>query len=251
MQVSSQLRRCAPPNKVLQQSIAAGRQLRWLPLAPAAERRYVGRTQLIQRDAMTVLDVTPIAIGLVWCLLIVGFVVRVNRSRRLSSAPTASVPVASSGLVLTPVEFHRDVVPLLRAAWENACFCNREAFKRLTSFEMGSAAALADGQIIINEIIRKKFSADGPLEDRDFEQMQRYVCPQCGSRCQVFWEQFSIKMDRHYAIWPSPPARSSEALFIVGFYGFDPPAQVAGFKRADSVDQFIDSLVEFGPHRTQ
>jgi hypothetical protein len=34
-----------PPNKVLQQSIAAGRPLRGLPLAPAAERRYVMRMQ--------------------------------------------------------------------------------------------------------------------------------------------------------------------------------------------------------------
>jgi len=31
-------------NKVLQLAIAAGRQLRWLPLALAAEHRYVGRT---------------------------------------------------------------------------------------------------------------------------------------------------------------------------------------------------------------
>jgi len=191
---------------------------------------------------MTVLDVLPIAIGLVWCILIARFVWKVNRSRPLSLTPAASVQVARSGLVLTPAEFHRDVVPLLRSAWDSACFCNSEAFKRLTSFEMGSAAAIADGQIIINEIIRKKFSADGALEDTNFEQMQRYVCPQCGSRCQVFWEQFSIKMDRYYVVWASPPALLSEALFIIGFYGFDPPDQVRGFRRADSIDQFVAAL---------
>ena len=32
------------PNRVLQQTVAGGRPLRGLPLAPAAERRYVGRT---------------------------------------------------------------------------------------------------------------------------------------------------------------------------------------------------------------
>jgi hypothetical protein len=191
---------------------------------------------------MTVLDATPIAIGLVWCLLVAGFVWRVNRSRRLSPESVPSVAVERRGLVLTPAEFRRDVLPRLLSAWEKACFCESDAFKRLTSFEMGSAAALADGQIIIAELISKNFSADGDLEDRNFEQVQRYVCPQCGSKCEVIWEQFSINMDRDYVVWGSPPTPASEALFVIGFYGVDPPDQVPGFKRADSIGQFVDSL---------
>ena len=191
---------------------------------------------------MTVLDATPIAIAIVWCLLIAGLVWKLNRSRQLSPESVPIVRIGGGGLVLTPEAFRRDVMPQLLSAWGKACFCRSSAFKCLTSFDMGSAAALADGQIIIADLIQKRFLKDGALEDRSYEQVQRYVCPQCNSRCQVFWEEFSVNMDRHYVVWDAPPARSSEAFFVVGFYGFDIPAQVPGFRRAGTIDQLVDSV---------
>jgi hypothetical protein len=60
----------------------------------------------------------------------------------------------------------------------------------------------------------------------------------------VFWEDFSINMNRAYVQWLSVPApRGARTPYLIGFYGFSPPSHVDGFHRVQSSEEFITELV--------
>jgi hypothetical protein len=148
---------------------------------------------------------------------------------------------------MTPKEFRRDVLPRVLEAWERGCFCSSPAFVRLVSLDLGPVA-LADAQVLIREIIEKRFQQDGPTDDHHSgDAVHRYSCPQCATKCEVIWEQFSINMDRSFVRWITPRVGDEPTVpYLVGFYGHGTPDHVEGFVRTASADQFLSSITRAG-----
>jgi hypothetical protein len=126
-------------------------------------------------------------------------------------------------------------------AWHVRCFCNNPRFTRLLSFH-ADAAALADSEILIDKLIRRRFHHAGPSREEDHRHVQPFKCPQCGSQCEIIDEQLSIAMERAYVRWIPPRDSTVEALFLVGFYGHKIPARVAGFRETEDSEEFLAAL---------
>lgn len=143
-------------------------------------------------------------------------------------------------------DFRQHILPKVLERWAQHCFCSNAGFVRMVSLDLGPTA-LADAQILIDELIRERFVQDGPLEYRNSESIQQYRCPQCGSRCRVHWEQFSIHMDRSYIEWLSlPEPVGAKSFYLLGFYGYSLPRRIDGFQKVDSPDEFIEELSRHG-----
>jgi hypothetical protein len=144
---------------------------------------------------------------------------------------------------MPPDEFRRDVLPLVVEAWTRRCFCDSTAFTRMVSTELGPNA-LADAQILIQDIIQELFLPEGRWTTQNGEQSRPFCCPQCGAKCLVLWEDFSINMSRSYVRWVSTPApRGARTPYLIGFYGYSPPQHIEGFHRVRSPAEFVTELV--------
>jgi hypothetical protein len=141
---------------------------------------------------------------------------------------------------MTPEEFRRTVLPRILDAWDSRCFCRSEAFIRLVSLDLGSSA-LADAQILIHEIIEKRFVEKASVDKPAGRDGRSFTCPQCGTTCVVVWEQLSSAMDALHVEWPSAVVASGAVPYLVGFYGHEPPDEVDGLIRTRDPEVLLNA----------
>ncbi len=69
---------------------------------------------------------------------------------------------------MTPDEFRQAVLPQVVAAWDDHCFCTCPGFQKLVSFNFRDygigPTGLADSEILIDELIRQRFTRQQELE---------------------------------------------------------------------------------------
>lgn len=149
---------------------------------------------------------------------------------------------------MTPDEFRQDVLPRIVASWSQTCFCANPGFRKLLSFDFRDydigPTGLADSEILIDELIRKRFIQTSDSESRPSHIIQAYQCPQCRATCRVMIEEFSISMYRSTVAFNGHPSRDGEGLYLVGFYGFkrDDFEMIHDFRRAESIEPFTQHI---------
>lgn len=173
-----------------------------------------------------------------------------NRSIRVAVAPRCSagtMGIASAGVqeTMTPAEIRREVFPELIRAWKRRCFCASPGFQKLISFDFRDydiigPVGLADTEILIDEIIRERFTKAKRHQSRTSDEWPDYICPQCGAKCSVGWEDFSISMNRSVAQFDGDFPQSETGLYLVGFYGFDRSefARIKDFRQTVDAEEY-------------
>ena len=150
---------------------------------------------------------------------------------------------------MTPDEFRESVLPAIEKAWQDQCLCDSPVFRKLVSFNFDDygvgPTGLADAEILIDEIIRKKFEKTGDVTEEISSISQRFRCPRCGSACTEFWREFNINMSFSHVLFDKQPKRSDDAYYLVGFFGFARHdfANVSDFHRSPSTDDFLQRLI--------
>jgi hypothetical protein len=150
---------------------------------------------------------------------------------------------------MTPDEFQKHILPTILSAWDKACFCRSSGFLKLVSFnfedyEIGPIA-LADSEILIQQIVRDHFTRDGePTSDGQGTTFQAYRCPQCGARCRETYAEYSISMYRSFVLFDDVSAKAPLGIYLVGFYGFNQGdfARVHDFRLASREEEFLAAM---------
>jgi hypothetical protein len=148
---------------------------------------------------------------------------------------------------MNPAQFRLDVLPQLEDQWIQHCFCENQFFQKLISFNFedfnSSPVALADAEILIHHFIRKKFQSI-ELIDNPGEIIQKWQCSQCGLVCKEFYSEYSISMNRSYAIYEQANV-SKQVDYLIGFYGFDvnPATRFKGYDKTTSVKTYLSQFV--------
>ena len=150
---------------------------------------------------------------------------------------------------MTPDEFQKRIVPTIIAAWERGCFCRSPGFRKLVSFNFEDygigPVALADSEILIQEIIRGRFTRDGEANsDGMGTSSQVYRCPKCGARCTETYAEYSVSMFRSFVIFETVPEKAASGIYLVGFRGFKQAdfAKIRDFRLTSDEDEFLASL---------
>lgn len=149
---------------------------------------------------------------------------------------------------MNPDEFRDSVLPSVVAAWGDRCFCGNPGFRKLISFDFRDygigPTALADAEILIEAIVRKRFTRQHEPESHDGETLQVYSCPQCALSCTERYAEFSISMYQSTVSYDGHPALAARGLFLVGFYGFSRKQfeKIDDFEAAPTADEFIRRL---------
>ena len=150
---------------------------------------------------------------------------------------------------MTPDEFRESVLPTIKNAWQQKCLCDNMVFRKLVSFDFDDygigPTGLVDGEILIDEIIRKNFEKTGDVAEEIGAIYQRFRCPQCGSECIELWREFNINMSISHVLFDNQPKRSDDAYYLVGFFGFsrDDFANISDFKRSPTSHIFLQQLI--------
>lgn len=149
---------------------------------------------------------------------------------------------------MIPEEFRKTVLPRVVAAWDDRCFCASPGFQKLLSFDFRDygvvPTGLADSEILIDAIIRERFTRRGEPQSHQGESRQAYVCPQCQATCTELYAEFSISMYQSTVIFHNDPKAAAEGLYLVGFYGFKEDAfgKITDYRRASTVEAFMQEL---------
>lgn len=150
---------------------------------------------------------------------------------------------------MTPDNFRESVLPALKDAWQQNCFCSNRAFQKLVSFNFDDygigPTGLADSEILIDEIIRQNFDKLESANAGGGRVKQSYRCPQCDTTCSEHYREFSINMYQSYVLFNDQPSPSPRALFLVGWFGFksDEFDKIHDFEKAPSIEQFLQQLI--------
>lgn len=124
-------------------------------------------------------------------------------------------------IYMTPDEFRHRVLPTVLASWERGCFCRTPGFLKLVSFKFEdygvAPMAVVDSEILIAEIIGKRFPREGQLTYGVAERVQAYRCPQCNARCQATYEDYSISMYRSFVLFENAPRRRPRASTLSAY----------------------------------
>ena len=149
---------------------------------------------------------------------------------------------------MTPHEFRASVLPQIVTAWGRQCFCSNPRFQKLLSFNFRhygiGPSALADAEILIDTIIRKRFTPQHEAISHQGEITQAYKCPQCEATCTEVFAEFSINMYQSTVTYDLNPVLASHGLYLVGFYGFDKEdfKKISDFQLASTIDDFTGQL---------
>lgn len=150
---------------------------------------------------------------------------------------------------MTPDEFREAVLPDVVAAWRRSCMCTSPGFRKLLAFDFRDydgigPVGLADTEILIDVIVRNEFTAQGEPVSGAGETTQDYVCSQCGVRCTVHHEDYSINMACSVVDFADAEISASTGLYLVGFYGFkrEDFGKVDDYRKAVSRDEFLRAL---------
>ena len=150
---------------------------------------------------------------------------------------------------MTPDGFRESVLPTLKDAWQQNCFCANPAFRKLLSFNFDDygigPTGLADSEISIDEIIRQQFEKRESKDLGGGQVKQSFRCPQCDTTCTEHFREFSINMYQSYVLFENQPPPSPHALFLVGWFGFksDEFEKIHDFEMASSTDLFLQQLI--------
>lgn len=149
---------------------------------------------------------------------------------------------------MTPDDFRHTVLPDVLQAWNAECFCRNPGFLKLLSFNCEDydigPVALADSEILIDEIIRRRFHRVGePSSHRGFT-TQDYSCPKCQRTCKETYAECSINMYCSYVSYKRSAPVCAEGIYLVGFYGFSGAdfGKIHDFRPATTKAQFISSI---------
>ena len=108
-------------------------------------------------------------------------------------------------------------------------------------------AALLDAEFIIADIIRKHFEKTGEWTDIQGggSEIDLAVCPQCRQLLREQWEDYNIYLSRSFVTPIDGTAPASRATWVLGFQHFQgfEPQSVHDFQRADSIEAFVNSLL--------
>jgi hypothetical protein len=150
---------------------------------------------------------------------------------------------------MTPDKFRLVLLPHILAAWEGHCFCANPAYQKLLSFNFDDyrigPAALVDAEILIEELVRKKFDPRGQPTERRPDWIQTYACPKCGATCNVLYAEYSIHVSRSVVIHESQFQPASEGLYVLGFFGhvtLPELKRIKDFRFALTVEEFMDQF---------
>ena len=149
---------------------------------------------------------------------------------------------------MTPEEFRQNVLPGIVTAWDKQCFCAAPGFQKLLSFDFRNygiaPTGLADTEILINALIRQRFTPQDEPEKGTGERAQDYLCPQCQARCTEVYSEFSIHMYQTTVTYQAIPALAPVGHYLVGFYGLKQAdfLKVTDFERTSSVEAFLAQL---------
>jgi hypothetical protein len=152
--------------------------------------------------------------------------------------------------LLTPNEFSERIVPELLRRWENHCFCRSPKFIKLVSFNFkdygNSPMSLIDAELMIGNIIFKRFEPVSGWVDSAGGSDRVDRCPQCAEIFQSRWDQYSISMDRTTARPrnPLPIAPIGDYTVAIHYFrgGEESLRQIKDFRVADSVEDFIAGI---------
>jgi hypothetical protein len=147
---------------------------------------------------------------------------------------------------MRPEVFTAEVLPLVVQAWERRCFCSAPGFQKLMSFDFSrygsTPVALYDLEAIGTELIEKRFKklSEPTRDPRSGKNRHSRECPQCATRCDVVWEQYSINFDCTYYEW-NLPRPVVPGTYLVGFYGFQGNWLFPDY-REGTREQFFDAI---------
>lgn len=149
---------------------------------------------------------------------------------------------------MTPDEFREIVLPQIVTAWNDNCFCANPIFQKLLSFNFRDygigPAALADSEILIDALIRQRFTQQHEPKSHQGEITQVYKCSQCQATCTELYAEFSISMYQSMVTYDQNPTLAPSGLYLVGFYGFKQNefGKISDFQQASTPDDFIRQL---------
>jgi hypothetical protein len=161
---------------------------------------------------------------------------------------------------MTPEKFRSLLLPHIFAAWEEHCFCSNPAFQKLLSFNFDDygigPATLLDAEILIEELVRKRFYQRGQATERGSDWIQTCACPKCGATCKVFYAEYSIHVQRSVVIYESQSQPAARGLYVLGFFGHVTLPElklIRDFRAASTIEeimnQFAPSDAVARPHR--
>lgn len=150
---------------------------------------------------------------------------------------------------LSIAEFRSDVLPSILSAWELHCFCENPQFLKLICFKFEDyrprvPANLVDSEIVIAELICKRFQHIGEPDRLKRTGPQTWRCPQC---CRLFlmnYQDYSISMYRTFVqpleFLPIAPI----GFYLIGFRSFAEfrLASITDFQFSESAPKFIHDL---------
>lgn len=149
---------------------------------------------------------------------------------------------------MTPDEFHEHVLPQVVNKWDEHCFCANPSFRKLLSFNFRDydigPTALIDSEMLIDAIIRQRFTKKDEPTSHQGEITLVCNCPQCEAICTELYAEFSISMHQSSVTYTDGPALAKYGLYLVGFRGFDinEMRSIPDFQQASTPDEFIRHL---------
>jgi hypothetical protein len=150
---------------------------------------------------------------------------------------------------VTPKEFRAVLLPHILAAWEGHCFCANPAYQKLLSFNFHhygiGPTALLDAEILIEELVRKKFNLRGQPMKYEFDTIQTYACPRCGATCDVWDAEYSAYVSRSRVIYETRFLPAPIGLCVLGFFGHATPLElkrIKDFRFASTVEEFMNQF---------
>jgi len=150
---------------------------------------------------------------------------------------------------MTPDAFYETVLPRIANAWDERCFCANPAFRKLLSFNFRDynigPVALMDSEILIDAIIRKRFTQNGEPKSYQGEITQVGTCPQCNTTCTELYAEFSISMYQSSVRFADSQILAEKCLYTLGFRGFEHSEfqKIHDFQKASTPDDFVHQLI--------
>jgi len=150
---------------------------------------------------------------------------------------------------LTIAKFRSEVLPNILHAWELGCFCRNPQFRKLIAsnfddYEPRVPANLVDAEILIAELICKRFEHLGERDLLKRVGPQTWRCPQCGLPFLMTYEDYSISMYRTIVRPLDSLPIAPVGFYLIGFRSFAEfkLTRISDFRRAESVPRFIHDL---------
>jgi hypothetical protein len=149
---------------------------------------------------------------------------------------------------MTPDEFHATVLRQLVTAWFDRCFCANPGFQKLVAFDFRdygiAPTGLADSEIVIDTIIRQRFTRQNESDSHQGETRRVYMCPQCEATCTEWYAEFSVNMRQSSVAYDRNPQLAARGFYLVGFYGFDRDDfdRITDYQEASTAEAFMREI---------